>query len=71
MQYADKRIADDTGAILGGDISIKPYKDGNHTGCDYCSYRSLCGFDVNVDGFGYRNIYKAGMDDITVSKDKQ
>ena len=71
MQYADKRIADDTVAILGGDISIKPYKDGNHTGCDYCSYRSLCGFDVNVDGFGYRHIYKTGMDDITVSKDKQ
>lgn len=66
MQYADERIKADTKAILEGDIKVRPYKDGSRTGCDYCPYRSLCGFDVNVDGYRYRHIRNAGLEDIDV-----
>lgn len=62
MQYADARIKADTKAILEGDIKAKPYKDGTRTGCDYCPYRSLCGFDVNVDGYSYRYIRNVGVE---------
>ena len=26
------------------------------TGCDYCKYRHICGFDVKIPGYGYRDI---------------
>lgn len=40
--------------ILGGDIRIKPYKQGTATACDYCPYHAVCGFDQKVKGFGFR-----------------
>ena len=30
--------------ILNGKIDIKPYNYNNHTGCDYCEYKSICNF---------------------------
>ncbi|OON94317.1 MAG: hypothetical protein ATN31_03810 [Candidatus Epulonipiscioides saccharophilum] len=39
--------------ILEGKISIKPYKLGNKTGCDYCNYHSICGFDQNLPNNNY------------------
>ena len=40
--------------ILGGDIRVKPYKQGMATACDYCPYHAVCGFEQKVKGFGYR-----------------
>ncbi len=36
-----KRISKE---ILKGKIDIKPYKDKNKTGCDYCKYKTICNF---------------------------
>ena len=46
--------------IIGGDISILPKKtlktnssNEHQTGCDYCPYHSICGFDQQIPGFNY------------------
>ena len=28
------------------------------TGCDYCAYRHICGFDTKIPGYHYRDIEK-------------
>ena len=42
------------GEILDGNTAVNPYKQGSRTACDYCPYHSICGFDQEVSGFGYR-----------------
>ncbi len=42
--------------ILEGNIAMTPYKDGSRTGCDYCPYHPVCGFDRKLPGHGYRRL---------------
>ena len=56
MERTEKRIKDDTRDILSGDIDIRPYRLGGRTGCDYCPYHSVCGFDTSLPGYGYRRL---------------
>ena len=40
--------------ILKGDTSISPYRMKQNTACEYCSYKSVCQFDVNDAHQQYR-----------------
>ena len=42
--------------ILEGKTDIKPYQLGKRSACDYCVYKSVCGFDTKIEGYSYRNI---------------
>ena len=42
--------------ILDGHADILPYQRKDRTGCDYCPYQGVCGFDLRVEGFRYRKI---------------
>ena len=44
--------------ILEGKIDAMPYDLGGRTGCDYCPYRAICGFDECIPGFKYRKLEK-------------
>lgn len=48
--------------ILKGKIDIKPYNYKKKTGCDYCSYKSICMFNTNIKGneYNYINNLKEG-----------
>ena len=50
--------------ILSGDISIKPYNYNQKTGCDYCPYKSICMFNVNIKGNEYNYIKHKTNDEI-------
>lgn len=50
--------------ILEGNIAMTPYKDGNRTGCDYCPYHPVCGFDRKLPGHGYRRLKSLKPDEI-------
>ena len=50
-----KQIGDE---ILSGKIDIKPYNYQNHTGCDYCEYKSICNFNPNLKNNTYNYIRK-------------
>ncbi len=41
-------------AVFSGQIKAAPYRDGSRTACDYCPYRSVCGFDIEIGGYEYR-----------------
>lgn len=42
--------------ILQGGIGLQPYKQGTRTGCDYCPYHAVCGFDRKTSGYRYRKL---------------
>lgn len=42
--------------ILNGDIGMRPMKRGERTGCDYCPYHAVCGFDRKTAGHVYRRL---------------
>lgn len=44
--------------ILSGETQALPYELEGETGCDYCAYRDICGFDVRIEGCEYRKMEK-------------
>jgi len=64
IQFADKKIGEIGKKIIEGNIEARPYKRGTRTGCDYCPYLAVCGF--NEDGKGqYHSFYKVkGLDEL-------
>ncbi len=42
--------------VIDGVITISPYKDEKRTGCDYCVFNKICGFDSKIPGYEYRKI---------------
>lgn len=57
-EYADKKVKEIGNEILQGETGIRPYKMGEHTGCDYCPYKAVCGFDDRISGYDYRKLKK-------------
>ena len=54
--YANAKIRDIGEKICRGDIQVSPYMLKDKTGCDYCPYHSICGFDGKVPGYEYRRL---------------
>ena len=50
--------------ILSGDIGVRPYRQGQQKGCDYCPYHSVCGFDRRLPGFSYHNIQSIPKEEV-------
>ncbi len=48
--------------IAGGSVRINPYEYKQETACTYCPYRSVCGFDEKIPGYGYRKITEMDQD---------
>lgn len=56
--------------ILDGNTAVNPYKQGSRTACDYCSYHSICGFDLKTEGFGFRKFKSMKSDAIWAEIEK-
>lgn len=54
--FVNHKIRDIGQKIFEGDIEVNPYQLGDKTGCDYCSYSGVCGFDVTMPGQEYRKL---------------
>jgi ATP-dependent helicase/nuclease subunit B len=61
-EYAKKQVQEVGEEILAGNVQLRPYALGGSTGCDYCPYHSVCGFDERMDGHEYRSLEKLGND---------
>ena len=57
-EFAKKQIQEVEKVILDGNAEMKPYVLGNSTGCDYCPYHAICGFDEKMSGYEYRKLEK-------------
>ena len=56
--YVRKKIEHAGKEIFAGNVSVKPYLLGDRSGCDYCPYHTICGFDVRMPGFSYQQFEK-------------
>lgn len=52
--YVNEQITKTAEQIMSGDINVQPYQLNNRTGCDYCSYKGICGFDQRILGYQYK-----------------
>lgn len=61
MEYIQLVLQDTGEKILDGQIDISPVNRNKKTPCTYCQYHPLCGFDPQLEGYGYRKL--EGSDD--------
>lgn len=52
-RFVNEKIRSAAQDILQGDISVNPFELENRTGCDYCPYGSVCGFDPKIAGYAF------------------
>ena len=55
----NRKIAELGVRMMHGEISVNPYELNGRTPCEYCEYRSVCGFDEKIDGFSFRRLEKS------------
>lgn len=63
LKYAQEKEMKIRDEISSGEVSAAPYEMGGDTGCDYCPYRDICGFDIRIDGCVYRRLEKYSMEE--------
>lgn len=68
FSYVKKKITETGKQIFAGDVSINPYQQGASSGCDYCPYHTVCGFDTRLPGYHYRKL--ESFDDSTAVLEK-
>lgn len=56
LSYAEQKSRSIRKDIQKGSAGIEPYRQGTKSGCDFCRYRHVCGFDVRLPGYRYRDI---------------
>ncbi len=62
QQFVREKLLTAGREIIDGKNEAHPYfSSAKKNSCLYCDYRSVCGFDVQIDGFDYR--YAAGLTD--------
>lgn len=54
--YVNEKMLEIGSQIREGNIEKKPYKNGERTGCTYCPYRGVCGFDPGIPGYCYEKV---------------
>ena len=71
QKYIDKIIKQISKEIYSGNIDIKPYNKNGKKPCEYCAYKSICGFNPKLKGNKYNYIEKKSKDDIILMMKKQ
>ena len=61
--YVNCKIRRIGGEIMDGKADINPYRYGTRNACDYCPYRSICGFDTKIEGYRFREIASMKQDE--------
>jgi ATP-dependent helicase/nuclease subunit B len=64
MDYVNHKLVEDSREILSGDTRLNPYRTDKKVACEYCEYRSACGFDQRLPGHEYRNLAKKSPEEI-------
>ncbi len=54
QRFVRRRLIETGNEIVSGKRPAHPFRQKNRTGCDYCAYRSVCGFDLRIPGYRYQ-----------------
>lgn len=63
LAFAEQKTRFLREVIRQGEVGIQPYRQGTRSGCDFCAYRHICGFDVRLSGYGYKDILKLSSEE--------
>ena len=64
LEYVNHKLVGDKSNILHGDTRLNPYRSGERIACEYCEYRSACGFDPRLPGYSYHNLAKRPVEEL-------
>jgi len=64
QNYINKTIKEISKEIFNGNIELKPYYKNKKTPCEYCSYKSMCGFNSGIVKKNYNFVDKLSKDEI-------
>ena len=51
-----KKLKEAGAKVLSGDIEIAPFQVKSRNACTYCPYGDVCGFDMKLEKFAYREL---------------
>ena len=71
QDYIYKTIKDISKEIMNGKIELKPYNKKGKTPCEYCTYKSICGFNTKNCDNNYNYIPKKTKDDVIFKMKKE
>lgn len=54
--FVNRKMREIGEKIRQGDMEKKPYKKAETTGCTYCPYQGVCGFDLSIEGYDFNGI---------------
>lgn len=54
--FVRRRMTEFGSRIMEGHMAVNPYMRGQKTGCDYCKFAAVCGFDKKTPGYRYRRL---------------
>ena len=64
LEFVNQKLVEDKSKILEGDSRLNPYRSGDRRACDYCEYKSACGFDPRLPGYSYRNLANKSVEEL-------
>lgn len=56
LEYTKQKEQELKSRMAEGAVETAPYELAGSTGCDYCTYRDICGFDTRLSGCEYRTL---------------
>ena len=54
--YTMKKLREAGEKVLSGDVEVSPFHVKNKSACAFCPYGDVCGFDVKLGRFAYREL---------------
>lgn len=64
LAFARKKEQELKDQMGEGHAEAAPYELNGSTGCDYCAYRGICGFDPRLDGYAYRSLENYSKEEV-------
>ena len=63
-EFVYRKLEREAEAILAGDTEARPYRYKKTTPCEYCNYKSVCGFDNRLTEYSYRELKELSKDEL-------
>lgn len=63
LKYTEEKERTLKDEMYAGKVQALPYEMGESTGCDYCPYHDICGFDLRISGCAYRRLEKLDIEE--------
>ena len=64
LEATKEKLHEESKQIYDGFIEPRPYREGQETACEFCSYKSACFFDASVPGYEYRDLNKMDAEEV-------